>query len=228
MSDESIAIIGGTGDLGYGLALRWAAAGFNVVIGSRVASRAEEAAKKIRETLGAKAKVQGLLNEEAVYQAWIVVIAVPFSAQAATLNSIREKLRTGQTVVDCTVPLEATVGGAPTRILGLWAGSAAEQTQRILPDTVHVAAAFQNVSAHALQESNQAVDCDVCVCADNAEVRARLRPWVEAIPNCRYVDGGKLENSRIVESLTAFLIGVNRRYKVPGAGIRITGIGPAK
>jgi 8-hydroxy-5-deazaflavin:NADPH oxidoreductase len=228
MSDESIAIIGGTGDLGYGLALRWAQAGFNVVIGSRVGSRAEEAARKIRETLGAKANVQGLVNEEAIFHAWIVVIAVPFSAQAATLASIREKLRTGQTVVDCTVPLEATVGGAPTRILGLWAGSAAEQAKRLLPDTVHIAAAFQNVSAHALQESNQAVDCDVFVCADNAEVRARLRPWVEAIPNCRYVDGGKLENSRIVESLTAFLIGVNRRYKIPASGIRITGIGPAK
>ncbi len=228
MSDESIAIIGGTGDLGYGLALRWAAAGFNVVIGSRVASRAKEAAQKIKEKLGAKAKVKGLVNEEAIFHAWIVVIAVPFSAQAATLASIREKLRTGQTVVDCTVPLEATVGGAPTRVLGLWAGSAAEQAKRLLPDTVHIAAAFQNVSAHALQESNQPVDCDVFVCADNAEVRARLRPWVEAIPNCRYVDGGKLENSRIVESLTAFLIGLNRRYKVQASGIRVTGIGPAK
>jgi 8-hydroxy-5-deazaflavin:NADPH oxidoreductase len=228
MSDESIAIVGGTGDLGYGLALRWALAGFNVVIGSRVASRAEEAAQKIRDNIGPTAKVQGFLNEEAILHSWIVVIAVPFSAQAATLLSIREKLRTGQTVVDCTVPLEATVGGAATRILGLWAGSAAEQAKRLLPDTVHVAAAFQNVSAHTLQESNQSVDCDVFVCADSAEVRGWLRPWVEAIPNCRYVDGGKLENSRIVESLTAFLIGVNRRYKVSASGIRITGIGPAK
>jgi len=228
MSDESIAIIGGTGDLGYGLALRWAEAGFQVVIGSRVESRAEEAAHKVKLKVGPKANVKGVLNEEAVLHAWFVVIAVPFLAQAATINSLREKFRAGQTVVDCTVPLEATIGGAPTRVIGLWAGSAAEQAKRLLPESVHVASAFHNVSAHALQESNIPVDCDVFVCADNAEVRARLRPWVEAIPNCRYVDGGKLENSRIVESLTAFLIGVNRRYKVPASGIRLTGIGPAK
>src|SRR5271170_1301168 len=173
MSDESIAIVGGTGDLGFGLALRWATAGFNVVIGSRVASRAEDAARKISEKAGAKAKVQGITNEEAVLRAWIVVIAVPFSAQSATLASIREKLRTGQTVVDCTVPLEATVGGAPTRVLGLWAGSAAEQAKRYLPETVHVASAFQNVSAHGLQEIAHPIDCDVFVCGDDAEVRAQ-------------------------------------------------------
>jgi NADPH-dependent F420 reductase len=228
MADESIAIVGGTGDLGYGLAIRWAQAGREVVIGSRVAARAEEAAAKIKAQLGADAKVRGLVNEEAVLQAPIVVIAVPFTAQVATLTSIREKLRAGQIVVDCTVPLEAAVGGAPTRVLGLWAGSAAEQAKRYLPETVHVASAFQNVSAHGLQEIAHPIDCDVFVCGDDAEVRAQLRPWVEAIPECRYVDGGKLENSRIVESLTALLIGVNRRYKVPGSGIRVTGIGPAK
>ncbi|MFZ0635541.1 MAG: NADPH-dependent F420 reductase [Candidatus Acidiferrales bacterium] len=228
MPDDSIAIIGGTGDLGYGLALRWAKAGHDVFIGSRVASRAEDAAKKIRERLGEQARVQGLANEEAILRAWVVVIAVPFSAQIATIASIREKLRAGQTVVDCTVPLEASVGGAPTRTLGLWAGSAAEQAVRYLPETVHTVAAFQNVSAHALQEVDQPVECDVFVCSDNAEARARLRPWVEAIPDCRYVDGGKMENARVVEALTAFLIGVNRRYKVPGSGIRVTGIGPLK
>jgi NADPH-dependent F420 reductase len=228
MPDESIAIIGGTGDLGYGLALRWAEAGFHVVIGSRVESRAEDAAQKVKLKVGPKANVQGVSNEEAVLHAWIVVIAVPFAAQAATLSSLRDRFRTGQTIVDCTVPLEAAVGGAPTRMIELWAGSAAEQAKRLLPGSVHVASAFHSVSAHALQESNHPVDCDVLVCADDEEVRARLRPWVEAIPNCRYVDAGKLENSRIVESLTAFLIGLNRRYKVPASGIRITGIGPAK
>ncbi|HXW16738.1 MAG TPA: NADPH-dependent F420 reductase [Candidatus Acidoferrales bacterium] len=228
MPDESIAIVGGTGDLGYGLALRWAMARREIVIGSRVAARADEAAAKIKQQLGAEAKVRGLVNDEAVLQAEIVVIAVPFAAQASTLASIREKLRAGQMVVDCTVPLEAALGGAPTRTLGLWAGSAAEQTRRLLPDNLHIAAAFHNVSAHALQQIAQTIDCDVVVCADDVEVRARLRPWVDAIPNCRYVDGGKLENARVVESLTGFLIGVNRRYKIPASGIRITGIGPAK
>ncbi len=228
MSDDSITIIGGTGDLGYGLALRWAKAGRKVFIGSRSAERAAKAAGDVRESAGEESQVQGMANAEAVLHAWIVVIAVPFVAQAETLASVKEKLRTGQTVVICTVPLEAAIGGAPTRTLGLWAGSASELAARTLPDTVHVVAAFQNVSAHAMQELSETVDCDVIVCGDDAEVRVRLRPWVEAIPGCRFVDGGKLENARIVESLTAFLIGVNRRHKVKASGIRITGIGPSR
>jgi 8-hydroxy-5-deazaflavin:NADPH oxidoreductase len=227
MSDDSITIIGGTGDLGYGLALRWAKAGRKVFIGSRSAERAAKAAGEVRDSVGEESQVQGMVNADAVLHAWIVVIAVPFAAQAETLASVKEKLRTGQTVVVCTVPLEAAIGGAPTRTLGLWAGSASELAARTLPDTVHVVAAFQNVSAHAMQELAETVDCDVIVCGDDAEVRVRLRPWVEAIPGCRFVDGGKLENARIVESLTAFLIGVNRRHKVKASGIRITGIGPS-
>jgi len=228
MSDDSITIIGGTGDLGYGLALRWAKAGRKVFIGSRSAERAAKAAGEVRDSAGEESQVQGMANADAVLHAWIVVIAVPFAAQAETLASVKEKLRTGQTVVICTVPLEAAIGGAPTRTLGLWAGSASELAARTLPDTVHVLAAFQNVSAHAMQELAETVDCDVIVCGDDAEVRVRLRPWVEAIPGCRFVDGGKLENARIVESLTAFLIGVNRRHKVKASGIRITGIGPSR
>jgi 8-hydroxy-5-deazaflavin:NADPH oxidoreductase len=228
MSDDSITIIGGTGDLGYGLALRWAKAGRKVFIGSRSAERAVKAASEVRASTGEESQVQGMVNADAVLHAWIVVIAVPFAAQAETLASVKEKLRTGQTVVICTVPLEAAIGGAPTRTLGLWAGSASELAARTLPDTVHVVAAFQNVSAHAMQDLAETVDCDVIVCGDDAEVRVRLRPWVEAIPGCRFVDGGKLENARIVESLTAFLIGVNRRHKVKASGIRITGIGSVR
>jgi len=228
MADDSITIIGGTGDLGYGLALRWAKAGRKVFIGSRSAERAAKAAGEVRESAGEESQVQGMANADAVLHAWIVVIAVPFEAQAEILASVKEKLRTGQTVVICTVPLEAAIGGAPTRTLGLWAGSASELAARTLPDTVHVVAAFQNVSSHAMQDLAGTVDCDVIVCGDDAEVRVRLRPWVEAIPGCRFVDGGKLENARIVESLTAFLIGVNRRHKVKASGIRITGIGPSR
>ena len=227
MSDDSIAIVGGTGDLGYGLALRWAKAGRDVYIGSRVAARAEEAAEKVRERVGKHARVMGLANEEAIQRAGIVVIAVPFSAQVSTITSIKEKLQIGQTVVDCTVPLEAAVGGAATRTLNLWAGSAAEQAARYLPPTVHTVAAFQNVPAPTLQELDHDVDCDVFVCSDNAEARARLKPWIEAISNCRYIDGGKLENARVVEALTAFLIGINRRYKTH-SGIRVTGIAAGK
>jgi hypothetical protein len=204
--------------------LRWASAGREVIIGSRAAERAEEAAQKVRERLGGKATVKGLANELAVKEADLVVLAVPFTAQIATITSVRKELSPGQVFVDCTVPLEATVGGAPTRMLGIWSGSAAEQAARYLPEGVQVVAAFHNVPAHGLQEIETRVDCDVIVCGDEGSAREKLRPWVEAIPDCKFVDGGKLENARIVESITALLVGINRRYKIPGSGIRFTGL----
>jgi hypothetical protein len=219
-----VAVVGGTGDQGFGLALRWAKAGKHVLIGSRVRSRAEEAAARIKAAVGDSAQVDGSENADVVARAPLVVLSVPFEAQMVTLKSLRAAWRPGQILVDLTVPLEASVGGSPTRLLKVWAGSAAEQAAQNVPDNVLVVGAFHNVGAHALQEIQHDVECDIIVCGDNAEARGRVRPWVEAIPGCRYVDGGKLENARIVESLTALLIGINRRYKVPGAGMRITGL----
>ena len=226
MTEEQniVAVVGGTGDQGYGLALRWAKAGRHVLIGSRVRSRAEDAAARIKAAVGNSARVEGSENADVVARAPLVVLSVPFEAQMATLKSLRAAWRSGQILVDLTVPLEASVGGSPTRLLKVWAGSAAEQAAQNVPENVSVVGAFHNVGAHALQEIERDVECDIIVCGDNAEARGRVRPWVEAIPGCRYVDGGKLENARIVESLTALLIGINRRYKVPGAGMRITGI----
>jgi NADPH-dependent F420 reductase len=224
MDANTISVIGGTGDQGLGLALRWASAGRRVVIGSRDAARAAAAAQEIRQRAGAAAQVEGHVNPEAAARAPLVVLAVPFSAQMATLKSIAPALRPGQILVDLTVPVEAAVGGAPTRMLGVWAGSAAEQAAANVPEGVEVVGAFHNVSAHALRHLEAAVDCDVLVCADRPETRAALRPWVEAIPGCRYVDGGRLENARIIEAITALLIGINRRHKVHAAGIRITGL----
>jgi 8-hydroxy-5-deazaflavin:NADPH oxidoreductase len=224
MDRNAAAVIGGTGDQGLGLALRWAAAGRRVLIGSRDAARAAAAAQQVRERAGGSAQVEGRTNAEAVAGAPLVVLAVPFAAQMATLKSIAASLRPGQILVDVTVPLEAAVGGAATRTLGVWAGSAAEQAARDVPDGVEVAAAFQNVSAYALRHLQSPVDCDVLVCADRQETREALRPWVEAIPGCRYVDAGRLENARTVEALTALLIGINVRHKVHTAGIRITGL----
>ena len=226
MTEEQniVAVVGGTGDQGYGLALRWAKAGRHVLIGSRVRSRAEDAAARIAAAVGNSARVEGSENADVVARAPLVVLSVPFEAQMATLKSLRAAWRPGQILVDLTVPLEASVGGSPTRLLKVWAGSAAEQAAQNVPENVSVVGAFHNVGAHALQEIERDVECDIIVCGDNAEARGRVRPWVEAIPGCRYVDGGKLENARIVESLTALLIGINRRYKVPGAGMRITGI----
>ncbi|MGH9816358.1 MAG: NADPH-dependent F420 reductase [Candidatus Acidiferrales bacterium] len=224
MQADSVAVIGGTGDQGYGLALRWAAAGKRVVIGSRKREKAEEAAARVRAAAGGSANVEGAENCQAVTRAPMVVLTVPFEAQIATLKSIKEHLRPGQTLVDVTVPLEAAVGGAATKLLGVWAGSAAEQAAANVPAGVEVAAAFHNVSASALQDLAHSVDCDVIVCGQSPEARQRLRPWVEAIAGCRWIDGGKLENARTVEAITALIIGINLRYKVPHAGIRITGL----
>ncbi len=224
MSDHSVAIIGGTGDQGLGLALRWAKAGRKVRIGSRNLQRAEAAATQVREAIGGDIPVVGLENSEAAKDCPLVVITVPFEAQLATLQGLKTVWKPGQTVVDVTVPLETSVGGLPTRMLGVWAGSAAEQAARLIPDGVGLAAAFHNVSAKALQDMEHPVECDVFVCAEKVETRNILRPWVDAIPNCRFVDGGKLENARIVEGLTAFLIGINRRHKVHHAGLRVTGL----
>lgn len=224
MQGETIAVIGGTGHQGFGLALRWAQAGRKVLIGSRLRSRAEEAAERLKARLGGNARVEGMENTEAVAKAPLVVLTVPFVAQIPTLVGLRESFLPGQVMVDVTVPLEASVGGSPARLLGVWEGSAAEQAVRYVREDVRVTAAFHNVSSHALQHLEHPVDCDVFVCGASADTRAVVRPWVEAIPGCRYVDGGGLENARIVESLSALLIGVNRRYKIHAAGIRITGI----
>ena len=224
MDQDAIGVIGGTGDQGFGLALRWAAAGRRVLIGSRDLARAAAAAQRVRERAGTAARVEGHTNTDAAAGAPIVVLAVPFTAQIATLKSIAGVLHSGQILVDVTVPLEAEVGGAATKVLGVWAGSAAEQAATHVPGGVEVAGAFHNVPADALDHLESPVDCDVLVCADRPETRAAVRPWVQAIQGCRYVDGGRLENSRIVESITALLIGINRRHKVHGAGIRITGL----
>ncbi len=223
MSNERIAIIGGTGDQGRGLALRWARAGFAITLGSRDAARGVAAAEEIRTTLGGGATIEGAGNAAAAASAAIVVVTVPFAAQIATLKDIRERLTPGTLLVDVTVPLETAVGGRPARMLGVWAGSAAEQCAELAPPGVEVISAFQNVGAAALTDLDHEVECDILVCGDNKEAKARLRPLVAAIPGCRYVDGGPLANSRTVEALTAFLIGLNIRHKAH-TGIRITGI----
>lgn len=226
-STKRIAIIGGTGDQGKGLALRWAQAGFEVIIGSRAAERAADAAKEMTETLvrsGASyAVINGAHNTQAAANSSIVVLTVPFAAQINTLKEVRDKLQAGTVLIDVTVPLEPAVGGKPSRVLGVWAGSAAEQCKEQVPDTVQVVSAFHNVGAEALADLSHDVECDVIVCGDKKEAKEQVRPLVAAIPGCRYVDGGVLANSRTVEAVTALLIGINIRYKTH-SGIRITGI----
>jgi NADPH-dependent F420 reductase len=220
MSNEKIAIIGGAGDLGFGLALRWAKAGIEVVIGSRDAAKAVEAATKVKEIAGGK--VSGVENAMAADGATVVVLAVPFTAQAAILKSIKDSLK-NCIVVDTTVPLAAAVGGKPTRLLSVWEGSAAEAAREIVPKNIPVLAAFHNVSASVLQDMDHAAECDILVCGDDKEAKEKLLTLIETIEDLRPLDAGPLEMARLVEGITPLLISLNRRYKTH-SGIRITGV----
>jgi len=220
---RKIAILGGTGAEGSGLAYRLAKAGEYIMIGSRDRARAQDTAKQLRERIGGSVQIDGTDNASAAEACDIAVFTVPFSGAAALLKQLKSVWKPGTIVIDTTVPLAATVGGAATRVLGVWQGSAAEQTKELLPAGVHLAAAFQNLGAETLS-GDEPVDCDVLVCGDDEKAKQVASELVGKIPGARALNGGKLENARIVESLTALLIGLNMRYKVHGAGIRITGI----
>jgi 8-hydroxy-5-deazaflavin:NADPH oxidoreductase len=221
-SHEPIPIVGGTGALGYGLALRWARAGAPVVIGSRSPERAREAAARLRDAVP-DAEVEGLQNEEAASRGAIVLLAVPFRAQSENLNNLRTALKPGQLLVDCTVPLAAAVSGRATRSLGVWQGSAAQQAQEMVPDRVTVVAAFHTLSAPELNDLEKALDQDVLICGERKADKARVAALVQLIPGLRAVNAGSLEAARIVEQLTPLLISINSRYKTH-SGIRITGL----
>ena len=216
-----VAVIGGTGDEGHGLAMRWAKAGFDVIIGSREAAKAEATAHEIASKAGGK--VAGMTNGDATAAADVVVVTVPFSGQATIYKSIADHVREGTVVVDCTVPVAANVGAKVTHTLGVWEGSAAQQAQAFLPKGTVMVAAFHSLAASALNDADASLEGDVLVCGTKAG-KAKVRPLVEAIPDLRYVDAGPLENARIVEPITALLIGINHRYKTDRSGIRITGI----
>jgi len=219
---EPIPIIGGTGALGAGLARRWAKAGVPVVLGSRSAERAEEAAAKVHADVS-DADVTGLPNEEAATKGQIVFLTVPFRAQSENLNNLREALQPGQILVDCTVPLAAAVSGKATRSLGVWQGSAAQQAQEMVPDGVTVIAALHTVGAPTLAKLDAELDEDILVCGDKKADKARVARLIELIPGLRAVNAGALEMARIVEQLTPMLISVNTRYKAH-AGIRLTNL----
>lgn len=233
----TIAIVGGTGPEGSGLALRWAQAGETVIIGSRHADRASEVAANLLERLRGSAKptsespaatagdrVSGAENQAACGLADVVVLAVPFEAHAAMLKHLRPALHASKILIDTTVPLAASVGGRPSRTIGVWQGSAAQQSAELAPEGVAVVAAFHNISADSLNHEGP-VDCDVIVCSDDKDAARRVRQLARKIPGVRALDGGKLENARIVEQITALLVGLNIRYK-GHSGLRITGLPP--
>jgi NADPH-dependent F420 reductase len=220
---RKIAILGGTGPEGSGLANRLARAGEHIVIGSREASRAQETAQQLRTQVGGAAQIEGVENTAAAAQCDIAVLTLPFSGQAPLLKQLKGVWKPGTVVIDTTVPLAATVGGSPTRMIGVWQGSAAQAAAELLPPGIGIAAAFQNLGAELLA-GDAPIDCDVLVCSDDENAKKVAMELAAKIPGVRALNGGKLENARIVESITALLIGLNIRHKVHSAGVRFTGL----
>jgi NADPH-dependent F420 reductase len=219
---EPVAIIGASGALGFGLALRLAATGVPVAIGSREESRALETAERAREQVP-DGSFSGHDNAAAAQAAETVILSVPFRSQSETLNNLKEALRPGQLLIDATVPLAAAVGGRATRMLGVWQGSAAQQALEMAPDGVRVVSALHTVSAASLADLDHPLQQDVLVCGDKRDDKRQAAALIERIDGLRCVDCGRLEMSRTTESLTALLIGVNARYKVH-SGIALSGL----
>jgi 8-hydroxy-5-deazaflavin:NADPH oxidoreductase len=220
---DPVAIVGASGALGFGLAIRLAQTGAPIVIGSRDSDRAIEAATRAGEIVPG-GSFSGHDNASAVREVCIVILSVPFRNQSETLTNLKTALRPGQLLIDATVPLAAAVSGKATRMLGVWQGSAAQQAAEMVPDGVRVVSALHTVSAAKLTELDRALDEDVLICGDARVDKREAAALIERIEGLRCVDCGRLEMSRTTESLTALLIGVNSRYKVH-AGIRLTGLG---
>jgi NADPH-dependent F420 reductase len=219
---DTVPIIGGTGALGFGLALRWASAGVPIVIGSRKQESADEAAQRVRDRVP-DAQVDGAPNAEAARRGPIVVLSVPFRAQSENLTNLRESLSDGQILVDATVPLAAAVSGKATRLLGVPQGSAAQQAQEMVPDGVTVVSALHTVSAAMLNALDHELDEDVLVAGDKRDSKRQVAELIERIPGLRPINAGLLESARLIEGLTPLLISINARHKVH-AGIRLTGL----
>jgi NADPH-dependent F420 reductase len=221
-----VPIVGGTGALGFGLALRLATAGVPVVIGSRAAERAEEAARKLRERVP-DAQVEGLTNEEAATKGDVVLLCVPFRNQSENLTNLKNVLREGQILVDATVPLAAAVGGRATRLLGVPQGSAGQQAQEMAPEGVQVVSALHTVGAPKLADLSEELDEDVPIAGDKKDAKRAVAELIAQIPGLRPIDCGRLEMARVIEGLTPLLISVNGRHKTH-AGIKFVGISEPK
>ena len=223
-----VTVIGGTGALGFGLALRWLISGVSILIGSRNADRANDAAARLAERARAAGaedpRIEGLVNEDAASRAANVVLAVPFRAQSENLNNLQYALQPQTTLIDATVPLAAAIGGRATRTLGVWQGSCAEQAREMAPRGVSVVSAFHTVSAAALVDTSLELDEDVLIAGDDRRAKDEVAELVRRIPGLRPVDVGELEMARITEQLTSLLISVNKRNKVKHSGIRLTGL----
>jgi 8-hydroxy-5-deazaflavin:NADPH oxidoreductase len=218
-----VAIIGGTGAEGFGLALRLAAVGHHVVIGSRASERGAASAADARERLGGSAQIDGAANEEAVTGAEVVAVTVPFGGQAEIYRALAPHLSRGQIVLDATSPLATAVGGRAWQVVRPWHGSAAEQAKALVPEGVPIVAGFHTIAAESLHDLDRPIESDVLVCGSDAGAKETVGALIEQIPNLRWVDCGELSSARIAETLTALLVSINRAYKVKDSGFRIQG-----
>lgn len=218
----AVAVVGGTGALGFGLALRLGRAGVGIVLGSRDAGRAQDAAARARELIP-DGSFDGLANEEAVRDAPAVFLCVPFRNQSENLANLKPALSAGQLLVDATVPLAAAVSGKATRMLGVPQGSAAQQAAEMAPDGVRVVSALHTVSAGVMRDLEAQLDEDVLICGDRRDDKREAAELIGRVEGLRCVDAGRLEMSRVTESLAALMISLNARYRTH-AGVRVTGL----
>lgn len=223
-----IAVLGGTGDQGLGIAIRFVQSGEQVIIGSRKAEKAKKAVKNIKELLGGNDldNLKGLSNEDAAKEAEIVILTVPILAQKPTLDSVKDFVE-GKILVDATVPLQSNIGGTPTTYFKLWEGSAAERTASILKGSgAKIVSAFNNISSSSLKDFDKKpeIDCDCLVSSDDDEAKKTVMELIEKIPGIKCVDCGLLEQARTVERITALLINLNIHYETHYGGLRITGL----
>jgi NADPH-dependent F420 reductase len=219
----TIAVVGGTGDLGFGLALHLGRAGEQVLIGSRSEERGEEAARRANERLEGGTALGGAENGQAVAAADVVFVTVPYAGQADIYRSIAEHLRADVVVCDTTTPLATAVGGRPWQVLRPWPGSAAEQAKALLPKSARLVSGFHTISAEVLQDLDRTPEGDVLLCGEDAEAKSQIGALVEKIEGLRWVDCGPLSMARILEPITAVLVSVNSRYGIKDSGVRLVG-----
>lgn len=217
-----VSVIGGSGDLGFGLALRLGQAGVPVTIGSRDVARGRAAADRLRARLP-EGDFVGAANPDAVAGARVVILTVPFASQERTLAELRDRLKPGQIVLDTTVPLATATGGRPTRTLGVWQGSAGQQAAELVPPGVGVVSALHTVAASHLSDLEHDFQQDVLVCGDDADDKQTVAVLLERIAGMRCIDCGPLEMARYCEQITPLLIGLNLRYKAK-SGLRLVGL----
>ena len=217
-----MAIIGGTGGQGLGIAIRFVQAGEDVIIGSRTIEKAQAAVDKVKGLLGEVNNIKAAENADAAAEAELLVLTVPLAAQKSTLRSIKEGA-SGKILLDATGPLESAIGGSPIEYVALWDGAAAERSAKILKDA-NVICAFNNISSAALMNFKEPIDCDCLISGDDANSKAVAAELIEKIPGVNVIDCGPLERAKIIEKITPLLIGLNIRNKTQFGGIRITGL----